>query len=57
MKKYIAIGYPDEENAYHGHHTMREEWHFTARSKEDAWRKAREHFYYFHEIGVWEDEE
>ena len=32
--KFIAIGYPDEENAYHGHHTTREEWCFEAPSKE-----------------------
>ena len=53
--KFIAIGYPDEENAYHGHHTTREEWYFEAPSKEAAVRMAREHFYYFHEVGVWKE--
>ena len=53
--KFIAIGYPDEENAYHGHHTTSEEWCFEAPSKEAAVCMAHEHFYYFHEIWVWEE--
>ena len=24
--KFICVGYPDEENCYHGHHTEVEEW-------------------------------
>lgn len=56
MKTYICIGYPDEENAYHGHHTKREEWKVKANSWEEAFKKACKHFYYFHEIGVWEEE-
>lgn len=54
MKKYIAIGYPDEENAYSGRHTTREEWEFMAKDQDDAERKAFDHFYYFHEVGVYE---
>lgn len=54
MKKYIAVGYPDEENIYSGNHTRREEWEFYARDEKDATRKAFDHFYYFHEVGVWE---
>lgn len=57
MKTYICIGYPDEENIYHGHHTTREEWRVRANSKEEAERMAFKHFYYFHEVGVWEEDE
>lgn len=55
MKNYIAIGYPDEENIYHGHHTQREEYKFQASSQDEAERIAFRHFYYFHEVGVYED--
>ena len=51
MKTYICIGYPDEENIYHQHHTSI----VKSNSSEEALKKAREHFYYFHEIGVYED--
>jgi len=57
MKTYICIGYPDEENAHHGHHTKREEWECKANTREEAEKKAFEHFYYFHEVGVFEKEE
>jgi len=57
MAKYIAVGYPDEENIHHGHHTSKEEWEFEARDDEDAERKAWQHFPYFHEVGVWKKEE
>lgn len=56
MPKYIAVGYPDEENAYSGRHTQREEWEFFARDDEEAERKAWDHFYYFHNVGVWPQE-
>lgn len=49
---YLAIGYPDEENIYHGHHTKKEEWEFTASNDKEAERKAFDHFYYFHEVRV-----
>lgn len=54
MKKYLCIGYPDEENIYHQHHTQQEEWECYANSIEEAERKAFKHFYYFHEVGVFE---
>lgn len=57
MKTYICIGYPDEENIYHGHHTQQEEWKVKANSREEAERMAFKHFYYFHEVGVWEADE
>lgn len=57
MNKYIAIGYPDEENVYHNYHTCREEWHFEDENEADADRRAMEHFYYFHEYLVMEDED
>lgn len=52
MPKYIATGYPDEENIYHQNHTSIEKWEFTARDEEEAQQKAWDHFYYFHEVGV-----
>ena len=55
MKTYLCIGYPDEENIYHQHHTKIEEWKVKANSKEEAFRKAYDHFYYFHEVAVYED--
>lgn len=54
MKTYIAVGYPDEENFNMKDHQTREEWQFQARDKEEAEKKAFEHFWYFHEVGVWE---
>ena len=54
MKTYIARGYPDEENIYHQSHTQIEEVEIKADSLEEAKRKAWDHFYYFHEVGVWE---
>lgn len=55
--KFIAIGSPDEENARSGHHTKYGTWEFEASSMEEAERKAREHLYYFHELGVYEIKE
>lgn len=55
--RFIAIGYPDEENLYHQHHTRQEEWQFSANSLEEAKKKAYQHFYYFHEVGVWPQED
>lgn len=57
MKTYLCIGYPDEENIHHGHHTQKEEWTVKANSQKEAERLAFKHFYYFHEVGVWEVEE
>jgi len=54
MKKYLAVGIPDEENIYSGSHTKREEWELYAESYEEALKKAFDHFYYFHEVGVYE---
>ena len=56
MKKYRCVGIPDEENIYHGHHTQREEWECEANSRQEAERKAFQHFYYFHEVLVEENE-
>ena len=55
MKTYICVGYPDEENIYHQHHTAIEKWKCKAKDENEAFKKAREHFYYFHEISIWED--
>ena len=55
MKTYLCIGYPDEENIYHQNHTSIEEWRVQANSQEEAERKAWKHFYYFHEVAVYED--
>lgn len=52
--KFIAVGYPDEENEYSNFHNEREEWEFEAKNKNEACRRAQDHFYYFHEVGVWE---
>lgn len=54
MPKFKVVGYPDEENIYHGHHTRREEWVVDAATREEAERKGFAHFYYFHEVGVYE---
>lgn len=54
MKTYICIGYPDEENIYHQHHVKQEVWECQANSREEAERKAYKHFYYFHEVAVYE---
>ena len=37
--KFICVGYPDEENCYHGHHTEVEEWECeaTMRTKHMLW--------------------
>jgi hypothetical protein len=57
MKKYLCVGYPNEENIYHQHYTQREEWECYANSREEAQRKAFKHFYYFYEVGVFETKE
>ena len=54
MKTYVCVGIPDEENMYHGHHTRRETWECQASSEDEAQEKAFEHFYYFHEVLVYE---
>ena len=54
MKTYICIGYPDEENIYHQHHTKQETWECKANSRAEAEKKAFQHFYYFHEVVVYE---
>lgn len=56
MKTYLCIGYPDEENIHSQHHTKIEEWKVKANSIEEARKKAWEHFYYFHEVAVYEEE-
>lgn len=56
MKTWICIGYPDEENAYHNFHTTQERWECQAETKKEAERKAFDHFYYFHEVLVYEKE-
>ena len=55
MKTYLCIGYPDEENIHSQPHTVIEEWKVKARSIEEARKKAFDHFYYFHEVAVYED--
>lgn len=57
MKTYICIGIPDEENIYHGYHTKREKWECKANSQREAEKKAFDHFYYFHEVLVYEKED
>ncbi len=57
MKTYVCIGYPDEENIYHGYHTKRETWECKANSQKEAEKKAFDHFYYFHEVLVYEKED
>jgi hypothetical protein len=52
--KFICVGYPDEENRYHGHHTSVEEWECEADNEDEAYNLACRHFCYFHEIGVYE---
>lgn len=54
MKKFVCVGYPDEENAHSGFHPTREEWECEANNESEAFRKAINHFYYFHEVGVFE---
>lgn len=56
MPKFIAKGYPDEENIYHQHHTSIETYEFEAKDEKEARKIAYDHFYYFHEVGVWEKE-
>lgn len=55
MKKFRCIGYPDEENAHSNFHTKREEIIILANDENEAMRKARDKFWYFHEIGVYEE--
>ena len=57
MKTYICVGYPDEENIHHQHHTQRETWKCQASSQSEAERKAFDHFYYFHEVLVYEEDD
>lgn len=57
MKKYLAVGIPDEENARSGKHTTREKWEFYAEDYDEALEMAFDHFYYFHEVRVHEQED
>ncbi len=57
MKSYVGVGIPDEENIYHGHHTKREIWECEANSEREAEKKAFQHFWYFHEVLVYEKPE
>ena len=55
MKTYICIGIPDEENIHARYHTTKETWKCQAESQKEAEKKAFEHFYYFHEVLVYEE--
>lgn len=55
MKTYTAIGYPEIDNFNMKNHNTREEWVFQAHDKKDAERKAFDHFWYFRNIAVYEN--